>query len=513
MITAYTGQWPQASELEQHALKTARVLLPASDDCIYIGFPWASLTKINDAAALRELRPKNRPGQRAVTVCLSLSERVMNALIDTGITDVFVANKRETLESSESIRVHQLESSGALWLSEVLSLFIENTQYPEGLNFNQRLVADAQLASGNYQERLTYVAGLCQRPSTRLKKPFLPTRKRVFLFGDHSHRTPLSYSDSQYPLTEYIEPVCDLKQADIVLTGNRVDFIRNAEEIADWYRAKEGRQLYVISEEPYWDTMWDKEFTHAESVRNFAGKKIPFKRFNHVTSDIFKWQYLPYYITTDNTFFARYAALFARNAELTADDWLAHWQRCRYPSAFIAEKRDEERFNLSFPELDMHSDCVLRSQLASESLNQGGFVEGKGWFEDSVIRQELDDWHLDKITKLDMNARVVSAIENTHHVDYITEKLFDAYAVGGISVYSANPQTHSVWRLVERDSLINLYGLNFEQARDVAFNFSPDRAFAEAYVKTQKRMAEVFSQPWLLWYERKRMAGQLGRCL
>jgi hypothetical protein len=513
MITAYTGQWPEASELEQHALNTARVLLPASDNCIYIGFPWASLTTINDAAVLPELRQKNRPGQRVATVCQSLSERIVTALIDTGITDVYVVDNVEATHSVKSIRVHPLESSGALWLSEVLSLFIENTQYPEGLSFNQRVIADAQLANGNYQARLTYVAALCEKPLKRLEKPGSVKRKRVFLFGEHSPRTPLSYADCQYPLTEYIEPVYDLGQADIVLTGNRVDFIRNADEIAAWYRAKKGRQLYVISEEPYWDTMWDKEFTRTESVRDFAGKKIPFKRLNHVTSELYKWQYLPYYITTDNAFFTRYAALFARNAELTADDWLAHWQSCRYPSAFIAEKRDEERFNQTFPDLDMHSDCVLRSRLAQESLNRGGFVEGKGWFEDSVIRQQLDDWHLDKLTKLYMSARVVSALENTHHVDYVTEKLFDAYAVGGIPIYSANPQAHSVWRLVERDSLINLYGVGFEQARDVVFDFSPDREFAEAYAKTQKRMADLFSQPWLLWQERKRIAGQLGAIL
>lgn len=514
MIHAYAGHWPEHAKIEKHALRTARVLLPESDDCIYIGFPWSALSQItNSQTALRELTPKNRPGQRVVSVCSFLNEDVVRALTNVGVTDVFVSEVKNEIYEVKGICIHPLESSGRLEYSELVSFFVEYTEHPPGLSFNQRIESDLALAKGHYKEQLQYIKTLCLPPKAKSEKPERSRRKRVFLFGDHSHRTPLSYPDAQYPLTEYVEFVGEPQKADILLTGNRVDFIRNAEAIRDWYRAGSDRELCVVSEEPYWDTMWDKEFTQPETRRDFAGQKLPFKRLNHVTSELFKWQHLPYYITTENKFFARYAALFTRNAALTADDWLAHWAQCQYPTAFIAERRDEEKFNLSFPELDMHSDCVLRSRLAEASLNRGGFVEGKGWSEASVIRQELDDWHLDKLTKLDMKARVVSALENTHHVDYITEKLFDTYAVGGVPIYSANPETHSVWRLVGRDSLINLYGLDFEHCRDKVFGFSPDKAFAEKYASTQVELAELFSKPWLLWQERKRLAGCLGRLL
>lgn len=517
MILAYQGQWSQTATLEKHALETARVLLPVSDTCIYIGFPWASLGKLQDAGdALRELTPKNKPGQRVVTVCESLDGNIQAELENLGVTDVFIANNEADEirgEVKQSVNRRALNNEGSLWLNEVLAFFVEHSEYPPGTSFHGRLESDLSLASGGYKEQLRYLAAITQKMVTPHRKPLNKTKKKVFLFGNHSHRTPLSYPDCQYPLVEYVDIVDSLDTADIAVTGNRVDFIRNAQVIADWHEAKEDRQLYVISEEPYWDTMWDKEFRRSATIRDFAGKKIPFKRLNHVTSELFKWQTFPYYVTTENNFFARYAALFQRNAKLTADDWLAHWRQCQYPTAFIAEKRDEERFNVSFPEIDIENYCALRSGLAEESLSRGGFVEGKGWFSDSLIRQELDDWHLDKLTKLDMSTAIVSAIENTHQVDYVTEKVLDAFAVGGVPIYAANPDTHSVWKLVTPESLINLYGLDVNQCVEKVFGFTPDREFAEKYVEAQVGLAERFSKPWLLWQERKRLAGCLGNLL
>lgn len=518
MIRSHKGEWSRLSKIEEKALAAAHSLLPESDNCIYIGFPWVELCTMQDPeTALRELIPKRKPGQRVLTVCESLNNQVKVALVKLGVTDVFVPASSGSPDSkggsTQTFDVHLLKDTCFLWFNEVLAFVNEHSEYAPSSSFRQKLVGDVSVASGAYEQSLSYLLALTESSKPQDFRPKEWIKKKLFLFGPHSHRTPLSYSHCQYPLMEYFDIAGSLDDADVIVTGNRVDYIRNADIISNWYKRKTKPEIYVISEEPYWDTMWDKEFDSKHSTRNLAGTNIMFKRVNHITSDLYKWQHVPYYITTNNLFFSRYAALFRRNAKFSADDWLQHWSSCRYPTAFIAEKRNDDSFNVSFPDLDIQSYCVLRSLLAEESMRFGGFVEGRGWFKDSVIRQSLDDWHLDKLSKLDMSARIVSAIENTHHIDYVTEKLFDAYAVGGIPIYSANPKTHSVWRLVSRNSLINLYGLGFEQSKNQIFEFIPDKAFANEYAKTQVKLAELFSKPWLLWHERKRIAGDVGRLI
>lgn len=136
---------------------------------------------------------------------------------------------------------------------------------------------------------------------------------------------------------------------------------------------------------------------------------------------------------------------------------------------------------------------------------------GLGWGS-SNRRQSLPDWHLDKLTALNHRALFISAIENTHQVNYITEKLFDALACGGIPLYWASDE-HRSNKFVESGAYVNLYGLSVDDACSLMNDFSATMEFAESYQESQKRLADLFCNSEILQTERMRFVGRLFNAL
>ena len=120
-------------------------------------------------------------------------------------------------------------------------------------------------------------------------------------------------------------------------------------------------------------------------------------------------------------------------------------------------------------------------------------------------RQELPNWHLDKIATLSGRTRVCSAIENVHQYRYVSEKVFDAFAVGAVPAYYATP-THRVFEFVAPEAMINLVGLDAEAAAERILSFEPDLPMAEAWLETVNRLAEKFGDIASIRDERRRFA-------
>ncbi|MBR9865383.1 MAG: hypothetical protein GYB24_18305, partial [Rhodobacteraceae bacterium] len=132
---------------------------------------------------------------------------------------------------------------------------------------------------------------------------------------------------------------------------------------------------------------------------------------------------------------------------------------------------------------------------------------GLGWRKGGR-RQALADWHLDKLQELDGRCRFVSALENTHQPAYLTEKFFDAFAVGGVPLYYAS-DSHRVHRCVPAGGWVNLFGQTPEEAVETIDSFAFDAAFYEAYTETQARLAETFGSPRALLADRDRFCAAL----
>lgn len=358
----------------------------------------------------------------------------------------------------------------------------------------QRLYLDYSVQEGGYKAEAAAAA-----PRQRVK---------VFRYGRHGGRAPTAYAPISAYLSGDIEFVETAREADILLVAFDRDIVENASEIFALLDLNPALRLVVLSEEPVWDTVWSTGYSAREHDIALGARTVRVTVLNHVTSDIFKFRALPYFVTTSNDFIVRYAALFARNAQRTPAQWLDHWAAAPIRAAFYCENRQAARFDIADPRHDLVGLCGYRSRLAAACSGEGVIRVGMGWDSDTP-RQALADWHLDKLAGLHDRARAILALENTHHPDYITEKLFDAYAAGGIPAYYAGP-AHRVHELVPAGSFVNLHGLDEGEGARLMLSFQPDARFAQAYADAQSRLAALFSDIGALDAERRRIAGEIA---
>jgi hypothetical protein len=329
---------------------------------------------------------------------------------------------------------------------------------------------------------------------------------RINLFGPRSKRTPLSYNPYRAISGSYFNYVEDPCDSDFLIFGISSDIFENINLINELLYKNPKLKLVVLSEEPLWDTLWSGDFFSRHSLIN--NQNLSFFNLNHFNSDIFKFNSFPYFVTTCDHFFIRYSNLFKRNSLLSTDKIQSIWRSSSFTQAYFAERRSGPDFDIKFPtKPDVFGLCSFRTDLALNAVGINVLRVGHGW-ENSNRRQSLPDWHLDKIARLDQESYIVSAIENTHQHDYITEKIFDSYAVLGVPLYVAGPE-HMIHRIVPQDSFINLYGMTPYEAADKVQNFKPDSKFMAAYSEAQESLANLFSDSQCYWSERNNFISKI----
>lgn len=306
---------------------------------------------------------------------------------------------------------------------------------------------------------------------------------KVFKTGPHSIRTPLSYA-ALWPLFENrIELVDRPNRADMYVFAHVLD-IQSAplDLIEDWRERR--RPLVLLSEEPFWDTIWGRRPLDPLIYVDTAWGTVPVHQINHCTADLYKFERIPYYLLTNHRFANAYRYRFARNAARSVRDWQEDLDARPVDITFMFERREERYHWVEWPKADLTGLCSWRTDVAVAC--QEGVVErlGQSWHGGQSRFELTSDWHLDKLTRLDGRARVMGAIENTHHPDYITEKLFDALACGSVPIYWASPG-HRVHELgLPEGSWVNLWGLAPEAAARELYAIKPDAgALHEAALK------------------------------
>lgn len=326
----------------------------------------------------------------------------------------------------------------------------------------------------------------------------------VFLYGKHSHRMPLAYAPYRHAVADRISFVASPKEAQMLLLGFKKDLVDSADAIRAARKENPGLRIVVVSEEPLWDSVWSGDFLTKKQTYGHGADPIPFWFLNHVNSDIFKFQTIPYFPTTNTDFLVRYASLFTRNAALSVEDLLRIWQRANIKRAYYLERRTAPNYGVVNEKAKVRGLSLFRSRMAELDAAPGIVRVGQGW-NDAPRRQDRPDWHLEKLAALDRSTLIVSAIENTHAPDYITEKIFDAFAVLGVPVYHAGPD-HALHRVVAGGTYIDVFGLTAEQALGKIRQFQPTREFAERYLETQRKLADLFCDTASYQRERRRVA-------
>lgn len=313
---------------------------------------------------------------------------------------------------------------------------------------------------------------------------------RIYTTGRHAHRSPLSYPALHLLFEQDVMHVAEPADADLYVFAHVSD-IQEAPQtlVEDWRRRR--RPVLLLSEEPFWDTIWGKQPLEATLYVDTAFGPLPVQQLNHYTSDIFRFDRLPYYLLTNPRFARAYRARFVRNAALDVQDWHAHFTARTVDVTFMFERRPEAYHTVHWPQGDITGLCAWRTEMAEARTS--GTVErlGHSW-QGGINRLDMDtDWHADKLHHLDDHARIMGAIENTHQPDYVTEKLFDAYACGSLPLYyaSVGHRIHDID--LHAHSWINLYDLSPRQAakrvEDIEWS-----AHLEGFVQAQNTLATLF---------------------
>ena len=355
--------------------------------------------------------------------------------------------------------------------------------------------------------QLDAAQALMQRRLERCSTPALNrgAPMRVCLFGQHSSRTPLAYAPFQALVRSQLELTADPAAADLAVSGYNTDLKENRTALQAAQKRNPRLRAVILSEEPLWDSIWSGGFTQRQRHLETEEGHLSYTFLNHMNSSIFAFRRIPYFLLTDTRYLARYALLLARHGTQSPQELLRRWQTAPVPAAFYAEVRRKPAYGQRFPDQEVEGLGLYRTEVAEQTALPGVLREGQGWRPVAARRQALADWHTDKLATLDGRTRVISAYENTHQRDYITEKIFDAFAAGGIPAYYASP-AHRVFELVPEAAMLNSYGRSAADAARQMTDFTPDLAFAEAWLETARALQQRFARLEDAAAERQRVA-------
>ena len=329
--------------------------------------------------------------------------------------------------------------------------------------------------------------------------------------GAHIRRTPLSYP-ALAPLWEgRIERVDDPTRADIHVFAHVPDVAEAARALIEDWRAR-ATPVVVLSEEPFWDTIWGRQPLRRTRVLETRLGPLPVVQLNHHTSSIFDFDHIPYYLLSDHRFANAYGTRFHRNAQADPADWQARFGAREVDLTFMFERRPEPFHNMTWEAGDIIGLCAWRTDLALACQQARGHrhVEllGQSW-QGGPSRFDITNWHLDKLTRLDGRARMIGAFENTHQPNYLSEKLFDAFACGAWPLYFASPAHHVHHLGLPEGSWVNLFGYSPQEGAEKIAALRFDGDMFKAYADAQTSLARRFGDPGLWVDERARLARTL----
>lgn len=332
---------------------------------------------------------------------------------------------------------------------------------------------------------------------------------KLFLFGAHVRRLLFSYKSLRGLFVDEFSFESHPFAADAYVSAHILD-IEDApwDVIADWRRS--AKPIILLSEEPFWDTIWARQPLARMRYVETKWGPVPVFQLNHQTCDIFKFEKIPYYLLTNHRFANAYSSRFNRNHELKPSDWRAAFERRGVDTTFMFEKRPEPFHSVSWPEADLYGLCAWRTSVAEESNFRVVQKLGKTWEASKPARQILSDWHLDKLVVLDDSSRVISAIENTHEPNYVTEKIFDAFACGSMPIYFASRNHRLNDFQLPQNSYLNLFGMGVQEAvRAIAEVPWDDHTwsseFFQGFTTAQQKLRTIFCDPAVWVQERKRL--------
>lgn len=329
---------------------------------------------------------------------------------------------------------------------------------------------------------------------------------KFYLLGKHSHRTPLSYDDLSYVRTEFFQQVEDIFKADLVILGFQIDLTQNKGILFEYKRRRSDGLILVLSEEPLWDLIWSEGRKNIRHTFAIEGEVLDYFYLNHYNSNLYKTSNYPYFLLTSNEYLTRYNLYFAENLKLSKTEVLKIWNSPNKKVKFLMEKRVDSRYTVFDEKKILIGLSEYRTQIAMALGSDLASTNGLGW--GAKKRQELADWHFEKLLELKNISFLISAIENTNCACYITEKIFDAYAACGYPITYLSDENLKLLPFINGNHL-NLYGCDVPVASKYISEFNIGMVDIESYLETQSQLRALFSNNEKISVERYNIYNRL----
>lgn len=319
--------------------------------------------------------------------------------------------------------------------------------------------------------------------------------KNLLLCGKHSNRTPAAYKIYKEALKSEGINVFTLNDIgevvpDFIVTGFHIDIPEIRPFYEKYLAINKSLQVFVISEEPLWDLTWHSSPLKRKHTCKVTG--IDYEYINHFNSSLFNGLKIPYFITTETKYLARYITLLTDHCKLNPEELMKIWNSADYTLSCFVERREDAKY-LKVSECGRFKTYSnFRSSLVSPLLEVDKVqVQGKGWYDDAP-RQMLPDWHADKLARCMKRSKFVMAIENVNAPSYMTEKYFDAVASLAIPLV-VDCQTTTFLNYCK--DLVYI-GISHDYEGDLLHNlksFTVSEEFAERYLNNLKNIKKIIS--------------------
>ena len=306
----------------------------------------------------------------------------------------------------------------------------------------------------------------------------------ISMFGKHANRTPFSYAAFiKFFNRNNIIIDNESESPDIICSGFHIDIAAERNSIKN---KNPFVKILIVSEEPLWDMTWHKNPFENKQICNSTG--FEYFYINHFNSKVFHFSNIPYFITTEPKYIARYLMLLSLHENLTPSSLLSYWSNVKNLISCFAEKRVDKKYIVSKNGYHTHSN--FRSILIEQLVGFGGAqIEGKGWNTDSP-RQILPDWHADKLAKTFKNSKFMMAIENTDAPSYVTEKVFDAFSTLSIPVV-VKSQVQELEKTFGDAAVVSITNENVNLIK-LLLDIRIDLDFAELYLNNLRKLLSLF---------------------
>jgi hypothetical protein len=306
-------------------------------------------------------------------------------------------------------------------------------------------------------------------------------------YGENRFTSMFYYKSYQSSLCEYFTEVDSPNKADVIFVSFLFDITNNFKKFYNYVKSTSAK-VVLLSEEPMADFIWsDRLFKNdlGYQVSNLKNNKhIPIHCINYLNSDVFHYESIPYFLTTNLNFVKNYKQMLNSHS---SKDLQSLIDLKKYSIGSIGTKRNH---TYSFDFVNKHHNSYIgyfKEQII-DSIKKHSSIShlfiGKGYYESDLTKSKIEnsresaDWHSQKLTFNLENIKYSFAMENSVCEYYISEKLYDS--VAGLCV--------PIFYLHQKDSDyfkgVNLYDLNFNSINEV-------KELLESEIKTKKNYLEI----------------------